>query len=466
MVKTKAKILCSYCEGTLLGNQEAVVYDVKIDSREAKQGDMFVCIVGENNDGHKFAESSYQAGCRIFLMSNPNMAKSMIEIHSDACVILVDNTITALEKMAEKYLNLFSVRRVAVTGSVGKTTTKKMTAAVLSEKYNTVCTQKNLNTNIGLCLTAFMADQDTEFIVFEMGMDGKGQIDEYVSFIKPELAIITNVGVSHMERLGSRDNIASAKLEVVNQFTKENTLIVNSNSDYLDSEEDIRTRAINKEKYNIILCPSDLSISDIENHGEKGISFCYESNGDKQKIEIPAIGIHNVVDASLAITAGLVLGVSLSQAADALSKIESTDRRLNVEKINGVTLIDDSYNASPDSMKAGLAALSGFDGRKIAILSDMYELGDAEEEGHIDVGTSAADNGIDYLIAVGMNRRLYAHGVSLSKKMACNVIQLESKESAIELIENFLKDGDVVLVKGSNSTKISEVADYIRKLKK
>lgn len=464
MKKTDVIFLNDACSGKLLGNQSAVICDVKIDSREAASGDMFVCIAGENNDGHDFAGSAYDNGCRVFLMSDESVSSDMISMHDDATVILVENTVKALEKMAKAYLSKLNVHRIGVTGSVGKTTTKKLCAAVLSQKFNTVCTKKNLNTDIGLCLTAFIADDDTEAIVFEMGMDDKGQIKEYVSFIEPEAAVITNIGVSHMERLGSRDAIADAKLEIVSEFKDNNVLIVNAESDYLQSEEEIRDRAINKSNYKIVLCGKDIVLSDVESLGENGVDFVIKTEKESAQFHIPLIGAHNAVDAFLAAALGLEFGISLSEAAVGIKNVESTDRRLNVEKINGITLIDDSYNASPDSMKAGLAALSGFSGRKIAVLGDMYELGDAEESGHIEVGKAAADNGVNYLIAVGMNRRLYGYGVGLSNTAVCNVIELENKESAMEFIKNFVKDGDVVLVKGSNSTKISEVANYIRNM--
>ena len=457
MIRTSINFLAKACNGKVLGQQEAFVENVKIDSREASEGDMFVCVVGEFNNGHDYADSAYQGGCRCFLMSDEFAAGELASKYPDASVILSDNTIDAFEKMAESYLAQFSVKKVAVTGSVGKTTTKMLTAAVLGSRYNTICTQKNLNTNLGLCLTCFMADKSTEAIVFEMGMDAKGQITEYVSFIRPELAIITNVGISHMERLGSRDAIADAKLEITGQFTESNALVVNSESDYLKTEEEIRDRSLNKNNYKIIFAKKPESIS---NNGLNGVEF----ELDGQKYNLPLIGEHNVIDAVLAIRAGQELGISPEEAAKGLAGVVSTERRLKAESVRGFMLLDDSYNASPDSMKAGLAALAAAEGkRKIAILSDMYELGDAEEEGHFEVGAAAAENNIDILIAVGENSSLYSQGVSSVKGTTCNVIELGTNRSAADLAMQLLREGDVVLVKGSNGTKVSEVAEFIRK---
>ena len=457
MRKTSIEFLCDACKGRLSGNKDVVISDVKIDSREASEGDLFVCVKGEFNDGHRFAESAYGNGCRAFLMSDETAAKAMVGAHQDTAVILVPDTVRAFELMAETYLAQFDVRKLAVTGSVGKTTTKMLTAAVMGAKYNTICTQKNLNTNLGLSMTAFLADESTEAIVFEMGMDGKGQIAEDVSFIKPELAIITNVGVSHMERLGSRDAIADAKLEITSEFTDSSALIVNGDSDYLRTEDEIRSRALNKSDFSVTIVKVPEKVI---NRGLEGIEFEFEGNS----YSLPIIGEQNAIDACLAIKAGEHFGVSPSEAARALLNVKSTDRRLKAEKIGGIVLLDDSYNASPDSMKAGLSALAASEGkRKIAVLSDMYELGEAEEEGHFEVGCAVARNGIDMLIAVGENSSLYSQGVSSIKNSKTTVIELGTNKSAVDMVLQLLQDGDVILVKGSNGTGVSVVAEEIRK---
>jgi len=455
MIQTKVKTLCDYCGGILKGNSENIVFDIKIDSREAKTGDMFVCIVGENTDGHKYWKSSYENGCRVFLMSNEETAKDA-ENTGDASVIFVDNTIKAFESMATKYLDNYDILRVAVTGSVGKTTTKMLTAAVLSAKYNTICTQKNLNTDIGLCLTAFLADEQTQAIVFEMGMDARHQIDEYVSFIRPQIALITNVGISHLERLGTRDEIANAKLEITSCFDENCTLIVNKDSDYLKSEEEIRERCTNKSNFKIVFAGSE-SITDIKS-GNDGVEFVF----DGQAVKLPLLGEHNAVDGSLALSCAKVLGINLADAADRLAKVEATDRRLKVEELpNGVMLLDDSYNASPDSMRAGLKALRSVKSkRRIAVLAPMFELGSEEVEGHLQVGHAVGENKVNILIAIGDLAIYYVEG--LNGYGTTNAISVEDNEAAMDILDQILKEGDAVLVKGSNGTKVSEVAEYLR----
>ena len=453
MRPTSARFLADACGGKLAGDPEYLVRDIKIDSRECADGDLFVCVIGEINNGHNYVKSAYDLGCRAFLVSQdiPELPGSV--------VIRVDDTMEGFRRMAEAYVAQFNVRKVGVTGSVGKTTTKMLTAAVASAKYKTVCSRKNLNTHLGVCLTCFLADETTQCIVFEMGMDHKGEIEEYVTWVKPEIAIITNVGVSHMERLGSRDAIADAKLEIVLPFTDECTLVVNSRSDYLKTEKEIRERALNKSNFKIVLVGQDIDYKDVKNKGEDGIEF-YVNN---VRFELPLLGEHNALDACLAIAAGLRMGISLEEASAALKNVIATDRRLKAVKIGGIYLLDDSYNASPDSMKAGISALCGVDAkRRIAVLGDMLELGGADESGHTEVGRFAAESGVDMIIAVGSRKDLYFKGVREAGTTGTSTIGLADLDSVKDMILQILKEGDAVLVKGSNSTGLGQVAELIR----
>ena len=453
MKSTDIAFLADACGGRISGNTHIYINDVKIDSRACGPGDLFVCIVGEKNDGHDYAAKAYALGCRAFLVSEP------VDEFEEAAYIHVEDTNLAIRLMAQAYLAQFPVIKIGVTGSVGKTTTRMLTAAVMSAKYRTVSTQKNLNTHLGLCLTCFLADDSTQCIVFEMGMDRKNELAEYVEWVMPQLAMITNVGVSHMERLGSRDAIADAKLEIVNKFTENNTLIVNSFSDYLRTEEEIRERAVNKNRFKIISVGRDLRYEKLKNKGNDGIEFYV--NG--VKFALPLIGEHNAVDACLAIACGKEFGITEEQASEALSKVQANERRLKAEDIDGVLLMDDSYNASPDSMKAGLAALEGVEAeRRIAVLSDMLELGGAEDSGHIEVGKFAAEHGVDILIATGKKKEFYFRGVLESGITRTSTIGLDDLTSVKDLVLQIIRPGDAVLVKGSNSTQIGQVAEHIR----
>lgn len=458
-MKIDIKFLAEACGGKIIGSENTFVTGVKIDSRECEAGDMFVCVIGEKNDGHRFAKSAYDLGCRTFLMSDPDAAKDTAALSEDVCICLAEDTQEAFRLMAKAYLDRINPIKIGVTGSVGKTTTKMLTAAVMSAKYNTICTRRNYNTQLGMCLTCFLADEQTRCIVFEMGMDRKNEIAEYVEWVRPDAAIITNVGISHMEKLGSRDAIADAKLEITGKFGKDSVLVVNSASDYLKTEEEIRERSLNKEPYKIVLAGKDICYTNLENNGTEGIRF--KINGTD--FSLPLLGEHNALDALLAVAMGLQWGIDEAAASGALAGVTQTERRMNVAEAGGILLLDDSYNASPDSMKAAISALSSVSAkRRIAVLSDMLELGDADFEGHLEVGRFAAENNVNILVAVGEKREYYFMGVSESKTSSCNVICLENIESAESIVMDLLKPGDAVLVKGSNSTGVYSIAKKIK----
>ncbi len=453
MKPSELKFLSDACGGILKGNPGTLVKNIKIDSRECGEGDLFVCIVGEKNNGHDFIRSAFDQGCKSFLVSE--------DVHMEgADFICVDDTVKALQRMAEGYLNQFSVRKIAVTGSVGKTTTKMLTAAVMSSRFRTVATPKNYNSEIGLCLTAFLVDDTTEAVVFEMGMDEAGQLARKVKWVRPQVAIITNVGISHLERLGSRDAIADAKFEIVGEFTEENTLIVNAQSDYLKTHAEIRARTKNKKHYHIVSVGEDLIIEDAKSLGIDGITFKIKN----VEFKLPLIGMHNAVDAALAVACGIQYGVSISTAAKVLSDVVATEKRLKIEKISGIILIDDSYNASPDSVRAGIAAIADVRARRrILILSDMLELGYEADAGHKAVGKFAANQGIDMILACGDKKDYYRQGVLEADRDArCTFLGFDTIGDLEKYIKGLLKEGDSVLVKGSNSTGISKAAEYIR----
>jgi UDP-N-acetylmuramoyl-tripeptide--D-alanyl-D-alanine ligase len=466
MKPTDIQFIAEACRGRLLGDKDARVFAVKIDSRVVQPGDLFVAVVGENKNGHSFAESAYDAGCRAFLFSEEWYAGVLLEKDPSVCVVLARDTVQALQEIASAYLSQFKLHRLAVTGSVGKTSTKEMTARILSTKYNTVFTQGNLNTHLGLCLTAFLADERTQAIVFEMGMDRSGEIGEYCRWVLPEIAIITNVGTAHLEKLGTREAIAAAKLEIAREFGEENILVFNCDSDYLSLEE-VR-QAVGRP---CILCPVGESaealyrISDISDFAEKGMGFrlSVPGEGRSEYFQLPLIGTHNALNAALAVAAGGFLGVSMSQAKEALSAMEASDRHLQLEVLGEITLIDDTYNAGPDSMRAALDTLAALPGkRKMAVLADILELGSYEKEGHLEVGRYAAFKKVDVLVAIGKNAKYYAKGASEAQS-GMGIFHYDTKEEALLHVPAMMKAGDVILVKGSNATGMAAFARELRK---
>lgn len=463
MRPTGVKFLAKAADARLLGNTDAVVCDVEIDSRNAEEGEMFVCVVGEINDGHNFAGDAYERGCRIFLMSDEWKAIEMAEKDRDVCVILAEDTSAAFRDMAKAYLDQFKLKKIAITGSVGKTSTRNFTAAVLSEKYNTICSQKNYNTHLGLCLTCFAADSSTEVIVFEMGMDRKNEIAEYVDWIFPETAVITNIGISHLEKLGSRDAIADAKLEITKNFHGGNLLIYNALSDYL-SEAEIKSRAPGDYRlFSVGRENCDLNFSEAVYSEAGGIDFTLSSGEANASVHMDLLGRHNAVDAALAAAVGLSLDVDLESAARGLAKVKPQYRRLNAVKHAGITIIDDTYNASPDSMKAALDVMGSIKAeRKICILADMLELGEASEDGHLEVGRAACGKGIELLYAIGKSADLYRKGAEADPSI--KVICAEKLEELEGQISDELESGDAVLIKGSNVTGVAGLAQRLMAL--
>lgn len=465
MKPTDVEFMAKACDGEISGNRRAVVYNVEIDSRRVGPGYLFVAVIGENKNGHDYLKDAFEAGCRIFLVSQSSCVSELIRLDASVCVILTKDTVAGFVKIAGAYLSLFDLKRIALTGSVGKTTTKEMIACVLSVQYKTVFTQKNYNTQLGQCLTAFLADDTTEAVVFEMGMDRKGEISEYCAWILPDIAVITNVGTAHLEHLGTREAIASAKLEIAERLKENQPLILNADSDFL-LPEDVKKLL----KNNCLICSVgtkkefDFAIDDVRNLGESGVEFkvTEQKSGSTEFFKLPILGVHNAVNASLAVAVGYFMGVSMALAAKALLNIKSPNGRLSLSKVNGITIIDDTYNAGPDSIKAAIDTLLVTGGkRKIAILSDILELGMLEEQEHTDIGHYVALKGIHILFAIGERAKYYAEG-ALAENTSMRVVHYNTKEEAFPDILSTIEAGDGILIKGSNATRISELAAEIK----
>jgi UDP-N-acetylmuramoyl-tripeptide--D-alanyl-D-alanine ligase len=462
MKPVSVDFLASACGAQLLGSKTREVSGVKIDSREAGEGDLFVCVVGDINDGHDYVQGAYDNGCRIFLMSKADVAARLVASDPKVTVFLADDTNVAFREMARTYLAQFDVKKIAITGSVGKTSTRTYTDAVLSTRFNTKSSQKNLNTHLGLCLTCFRADDETQVMVFEMGMDRSGEIAEYVDWIRPDTAVITNIGITHLERLGSREAIADAKFEIVKYFGPDNLLIYNADSDYLNEEEIIKRTGGNFRRYSVSTQEGcDLQLLNVTTERAGGIRFTLKTKDIALDYAMPVLGEHNAIDAALAVATGLTLGVPLTFAARALEGVKPNPRRMNAVKLGGVTIIDDTYNASPVSMTAALDVMDQIRAeRKIAILADMLELGELEEQGHLEVGRRVAKSTIDVLFAIGPRARAYADCASVNENI--KIFYAEELKDLEPQISRMLLTGDVVLIKGSNITGVAEMAQRIR----
>ncbi len=448
--------LANAANGTIKNIEPAQkIQGICIDSRKVKPGDLFVAIEGERFDGHDFVEAAFKKGCIAALIHKeiPNTEEKMPVIH-------VKDTLEALQQMAKYYVALFDIPIVGITGSTGKTSTKEMIAAVLSQKYNVIKNIGNFNNHIGVPLSIFNIEGEHEAAVFEMGMSALGEIDLLASIVKPDISVITNIGLSHIEHLGSQENIFKAKLEIINYFDRNNKLIINYDDAYLKSvdkplsEFEIIKIGVDKN--------SDFTISNSRNLGENGIQYDLEVNNQLYKINLNVPGEHNVYNATLAIAVGKILDVDINQAIKGLKAYTGYDMRLKIQYANDqIKILNDVYNASPDSMKAALNTLMSLEGnRHIAILSNMLEMGDFSEKYHFEIGEYAIKNGVDIVIAVGDEARQIAEGAK-THATSQQVYHFSTNEGLIKKIGNILSPEDIILVKGSRGMKMEIIVNHI-----
>lgn len=434
------------CSGESFGDAE--VNAVCIDTRKITKGCLFICIKGERFDAHEFADEALEKGAAAVIIDE--------EITPGGAYVKVENTAKALLALGGYYRSKFNIPVVALTGSVGKTTTKEFTHLVVNAKYNAIKTQGNLNNEIGLPQMLFQIDNSIEAAVIEMGMNHFGEISRLVSATRPTIGLITNIGVSHIENLGSRDGILKAKLEITEGLAEGAPLILNGDDDKLSTVTDDKHKI-----YFYGINNGDFKADNIV-EGDGFTSFVINYFGKSQAVTVPAIGIHNVYNAAAAFAVGYFLDVEPQAAADALSAYTPAGMRQRVVRVGKITSIEDCYNASPDSMSAALRTLRDIKGnKKIAVLADMLELGAYAEKAHTAVGKMAAENNIDYLLAYGSNAKYY---VSAAKKNGCkNAYLFDNKDALSEKLLEIAKDNDAVLFKGSRGMKLEDIINTVYK---
>lgn len=454
----KVKEILKVTKGKMLfGNEELEVENFSKDTRTIQKGDIYIGIKGEKFDGSNFWNQALDAGATAVIISNIQISKEEKEKYKDKTIIQVEDTFEALYEIAKYKRSLYNIPVIAVTGSVGKTSTKDIIASVVSQKYKTLKTEGNNNNNIGLPLTILKL-KDHEALVVEMGMNHFGEISLLTNIAKPTLAVITNIGTSHIGNLGSRENILKAKLEIL-EGMKILRMIINNDNDLLHKwyEE-------NKEKIEIhtygINNSSDVIAEKIE-LGEEKSKFVVKTSSEKVNIDVPVGGEHFVYNALCGFMVGKVLGLTAKEIQNGISKFELTKKRMDIRVLkNGATLINDSYNASYESMKASLKYLSSrTDLRKIAVLGDMLELGDFSKELHEKVGEEVANDNIDVLICRGEFAKNIISKANKNKKTQC--ILLQNNEEILSKLQEILKEGDGVLIKASNGMKFYEICQKL-----
>ena len=441
----------------LIGDENLVCDSFSKDTRTIQNGDIYIGIKGENFDGNKFWKQALDNGAVGVIIQDVEVSTEELEAYKDKTVIKVEDTLNALYEIAKYKRSLYDIPVVAITGSVGKTSTKDIIASVVSTKYKTLKTEGNNNNNIGLPLTILKL-KGHEALVVEMGMNHFGEISLLTDIAKPTLAVITNIGTSHIGNLGSRENILKAKLEIL-EGMKIPKIIINNDNDLLHNWYNENSEKLEIHTFGIEN-NSEVMGQNIKMK-EESSEFTAVTDSKETNIKVPVGGEHFVYNALCAMTVGKVLNISVDKIKYGIESFELTKKRMDIKKLeNGAIIINDAYNASFESMKVSLEFLANHTGeRKIAVLGDMFELGEYSEELHRKVGKEVVKNNIDMLICAGENAKYIIEEAKKSGKI--ETYFMHNNEEIVEKLSQELRNGDVVLVKASNGMKFFEICQKV-----
>ena len=448
MKELTLKQIADWCGGKVSARFEHLrVSRMQSDSRKVRSGDLFVALKGAKADGHDFAETAINHGAVAALVSRP--------ISEKLPSIEVEDTLRAYGDIAAGYRKLTGVKVVGITGSVGKTTTKEMTASVLEAAYHTDKTEGNHNNNLGLPMTIMDMPENTEVAVLEMGMNHSGEMEYLSDIARPDLAIITNIGTMHIEHLGTREGILQAKLEIMRGMPEDGAGVFNGDEPLLWN-----IRAIGKHKkyyYGIENHACDVTATDIVELDD-GVRFVVHGFGQQFELFVPMLGRHAVYNALAATTVGLLLGVKPEQIQARFSSFHNTGMRQKIYVKNGVTIIEDCYNAGPESTEAALDVLAGIktDGRRIAVLGDMLELGNRSAAEHYRIGRLAVGKA-DLLLTYGEHSVRTLTGAITGGMNPKNTDHFDTHEDMAHMLKMRVSEGDVVLFKGSRGMRMEKV---------
>ena len=382
------------CRGTFHGDESILSQEVSgvvIDSRKVQPGYLFVAIDGERVNAHKFIPDTVKAGA-MCVVSHEDLGET------DFPYILVESTGQALLDIAKLYRDSFDMKVVGITGSVGKTSTKEVIASVLAQKYNVLKTLGNFNNELGLPLTVFRLRDEHQIAVLEMGISHFGEMHRLAKVARPDICVITNIGQCHLEFLKDRDGILRAKTEIFDFLKEDGCIILNGDDDKLDTIEEVKGI---KPIFFGVEGQKPVYADEIESLGLSGIACTIHADGESIRVTVPIPGWHMVLNALAATAVGRALGLTMQEIKAGIEALEPVGGRFHIINHGDIQIIDDCYNANPVSMKASLDVLRDAKGRKVAILGDMGELGENEEQMHAEVGYHAAKNKIDLLICTG-----------------------------------------------------------------
>lgn len=436
------------------GDPSAEISSVSIDTRKLNPGDLFFSIIGERFDGHSFLNEAVSKGAKAVIVDRS------IKAYPHIGVIRVKDTTQALQKLAKynrmRYENLDII---GVTGSVGKTTTKDMISWVLSHKYNVLKSQGNFNNHYGLPLSLLSLTGKEDIAVLEMAMSNIGEISRLVEIAKPRIGVVTNVGPAHLKNLDNVANVAEAKKELVEGLPEDGITVLNYDNNYVrDMDQSFHGKKV---IYYGLNEESDIYADNIITDEKKNIKFDVNYKGDRTEILLNKPGRHNIYNALAAIAIAREFDVDWKTIKESFANLNFSSLRLDIKEKDGLTIINDTYNANPLSMKAALDVLDDiYKKRNIAVLGDMLELGSKKEEAHYELGKYIVEKEIDFLITVGQLAETIANGaedLSGSK----NIYSVNNNKEAYEILNKIIKSGDSILVKGSRKMKMEEIVEML-----
>jgi UDP-N-acetylmuramoyl-tripeptide--D-alanyl-D-alanine ligase len=432
----------------IINQTERIFTGISTDTRKIQPGDLFVALKGERFDGHDYLPTALESGAAGIVVSRADIKAPL-----GVVVFIVSDTLQAFQLLARFHRRRFSIPLIAITGSNGKTSTKDMLASVLSAKYKVLKTEANFNNEIGLPLTLLNLNRQHQVAVVEMGMRGRGQIQALTQIALPNIGVITNVGETHIELLGSLENIASAKGELVEAIGKDGLVVLNGDDKHVKAMGGMAKAKI--VEYG--LRAGDIKADNIvlDNHG---VTFECQSAEGSFSVFAPVVGKHNVYNALAAIAVALELGLTQDEIVAGFKNYKASGMRLSIETKGPYTVINDAYNASPLSMSAAIDTLVEVaPGRKVAVLGDMLELGGIAPEAHRRIGRKLAQQKIDAVVTVGVLAELIAD--SAREYGLRHVAACRTHDSAIENLQKMLQPGDTILVKGSRGMKMENIME-------
>jgi len=441
-VKEAAEI----CGGRLIGEGKDEILGVCIDSRKVANGSMFAALKGERVDGHDYMAKAFELGAVCCIAER-------VPDGVQGDIILVQDVAKALKMLAENYRKRLNIPVIGIAGSVGKTTAKEMVASVLAQKFNVLKTEKNLNNELGVPLTIFRIEPEHEAAVIEMGISDFGEMTRLAKMARPTMAVYTLIGHAHLEQLIDRKGVLKAKTEMLEYMPADGTVFMNGDDDLLAAFTCEQEKVLFGTKEN-----ADVRAENV--HYDTHMNLCLTAVCGERRIELktPAYGQHMVYATLEGAAVGIKLGLGDEEIARGVYAYETVGRRANVINNGYITIIDDCYNANPDSVKCGIDSLKSIDGRKVCILGDMLEMGENREALHEDVGSYAVNSGAELVLTVGELSRFTAKGAGST------ALHYDSNEELIRALPGLIKKGDAVLVKASHSMKFDEISEALKLL--